>query len=362
MATYSLFVLPPTAFTPGPDSYQPFQDDYIAPDGSGWQHARGTFTYSRDAMAQITVDDADNYPTVLNDYLAGETDQQLAEAAGGFPAGTVIEDEFEITLVDDSGREYRLVALSTDGSNSTISGYTFKGEWPPQDAVLAARWVGVDDSDHQELPEDQMLAPCFTRGVRILTDRGERAIEDLAVGDLVLTRDNGLQPIRWIGSVRLDAGQLARQDRMRPIRIRAHALGQGVPARDLVVSPQHRVLVRSRVARKMFGADEVLVAARQLLQIPGIDVALDLPEVEYFHMLFDRHEVVTSDGAETESLYPGPQALRSVGRAALDEILALFPELRDLTQDPAPARPMPSGRQSRKLAVRHAQHARPLVC
>ncbi len=92
----------------------------------------------------------------------------------------------------------------------------------------------------------------------------------------------------------------------------AGALGPGHPARPLVVSPQHRILVRSAIAQRMFGSAEVLVAAKQLLSLDGIDVAQDLETVEYFHILFDRHEIVFAKGTETESLYTGPQALRGI--------------------------------------------------
>lgn len=201
--------------------------------------------------------------------------------------------------------------------------------------------------------------PCFARGTLIETDRGPVLIEELAEGDLVVTRDNGLQPIRWIGSRRLAGAELA--DNLRPIRIRRHALGTGIPARDLLVSPQHRVLVRSKIAQKMFGTNEVLVAAKQLCQIDGIDIADDLAEVEYFHMLFDRHEVVISNGAETESLFTGPEALKAVGPQAREEILTIFPELADRDYAPVAARPLASGRMGRKLAVRHAQNHKALV-
>ena len=121
------------------------------------------------------------------------------------------------------------------------------------------------------------------------------------------------------------------------------------------------MLVRSKIAQKMFGTDDVLVAAKQLCQIDGIDVAHDLAAVVYYHLLFDRHEVVISNGAETESLFTGPEALRSVGPAALAEILTLFPELADRDYQPAAARTLASGRLGRKLAVRHGQNAKPLV-
>ncbi|MBD9526531.1 Hint domain-containing protein [Paracoccus sp. PAR01] len=203
-------------------------------------------------------------------------------------------------------------------------------------------------------------APCFTRGTLIRTPQGDVAIEQLAPGDLVLTRDRGAQPVRWIGSTRLGAAALAALPHLRPIRIAAGALAEGLPNSDLLVSPQHRVLVRSRIAQRMFCADEVLVAARQLLDVPGITVADDVPEVEYIHMLFEQHEVVISNGAQTESLYPGAQALKFVGRVAAEEIFTLFPELRAADHAPMPARTLPGGRQSRQLARRHVQNGRGL--
>ncbi|MFB2593275.1 Hint domain-containing protein [Paracoccus sp. p4-l81] len=200
--------------------------------------------------------------------------------------------------------------------------------------------------------------PCFARGTMILTERGTVAIEDLAEGDMVMTRDNGAQPIRWIGSSSIN---LDRRPHLAPIRIRAGALGAGQPTADLLVSPQHRILVQSAIAQRLFGAPEVLVAAKQLLQVDGIDIATDLAEVDYFHMLFDAHEVVTSNGAASESLFTGPEALKAVGAAARAEILAIFPELARRDYQPVGARILASGRMGRKLAVRHAQNGKPLV-
>lgn len=205
--------------------------------------------------------------------------------------------------------------------------------------------------------------PCFVRGTLIETEFGAIRVEELTEGTRVWTRDNGLQPIRWIGSRVLDAGTLERNDKLKPIRIRAGALGANMPSQDLLVSPQHRILVRSRIAQKMFGTDEVLVAAKQLLQIEGIDVVASGEAVEYFHFLFDQHEIVLSNGAETESLYTGPEALRALGPAACEEIFTLFPELRNGggTELPFAARHLATGRMGRKLAVRHIQNRRDLV-
>lgn len=202
---------------------------------------------------------------------------------------------------------------------------------------------------------------CFADDTLIETDKGARVIADLKIGDRVMTRDNGLQAIRWIGFSHISAAHLAAVPSLRPVRIRAGALGQGLPEADLVVSPQHRILVRSKIAQKMFGTDEVLVAAKQLMLLAGIGLAYDLDSVTYVHMLFDRHEVVISNGAETESLFTGPEALKAVGPAARAEILALFPELvRPEAVTPA-ARVLASGRMGRKLAMRHGQNGKALL-
>lgn len=204
-----------------------------------------------------------------------------------------------------------------------------------------------------DLTADNTAVVCFGSDVMIETARGPVAAGALAVGQLVRTRDGGLQPIRWIGRRHLGAAELGANPNLRPIVIRKGALGAGLPQADLVVSPQHRILLRSKIAQRMFGTDEVLAAAKQLLQIDGIDIAPQA-EVTYVHFLFDDHQIVTANGAEAESLHTGEQALNAVGHAAREEILSLFPELRSGPERPM-ARPALSGRMARKLAVRHRQ-------
>ncbi|WP_405403640.1 Hint domain-containing protein [Paracoccus sp. Ld10] len=204
-----------------------------------------------------------------------------------------------------------------------------------------------------------MGIPCFCAGTMIRTPNGDVAVEDLRVGDLVETGDNGARPIRWIGGRTLDRVDLVMAPKLRPVRIRAGALGQGVPSRDLMVSPQHRVLVRSAIAQRMFGTTEVLVAARQLTALDGVDeVAVDT--VSYYHILFARHEIVFSNDAQTESLYTGPQAMKSLGQAAQDEIFTLFPELRAGPSEPA--RPFVPGGKAQQMVQRHRRNGKTLIC
>ncbi|MFV0409370.1 MAG: Hint domain-containing protein [Paracoccus sp. (in: a-proteobacteria)] len=212
-----------------------------------------------------------------------------------------------------------------------------------------------------DLTTDNTRVVCFSADALITTPDGEVAAGYLSVGDLVETVDAGSQPIRWIGMRTLNTTELAANPKLRPIRIQAGALGNGLPEADLIVSPQHRMLVRSKIAQKMFGTNEVLVAAKQLCQIEGIDVAEDLDEVTYVHFLFDTHQIVIANGAESESLFPGAEALKSVGPEAIAEIHALFPELDSPSYVPVAARELVSGRLGRKLAIRHLQNNKALV-
>ncbi|WP_376872835.1 Hint domain-containing protein [Albirhodobacter sp. R86504] len=166
--------------------------------------------------------------------------------------------------------------------------------------------------------------PCFTKGSLIATPSGETPVEDLRVGDKVFTRDNGIQTICWAGSRHLEAHEMV--DKFRPVRFRKGSLGNGMPSRDLLVSPQHRMLITSNLAELMFAEREVLVAAKHLTHLEGVD-QLAAGEVTYVHLMFERHEVILADGAWSESFQPGELTLASMKSAQRDEIYGLFPEL-----------------------------------
>lgn len=203
--------------------------------------------------------------------------------------------------------------------------------------------------------------PCFTGATMIMTDRGEVRASELHAGSMVLTRDHGFQPIRWIGKTTVPGRMLGRKSKLAPVRIKAGALGPHSPQRDLLVSPQHRMVVASEIAQRMFGAAEVLVAARHLVGYPGIEVASDLDSVEYVHFAFDRHQLVFADGALSESLYAGPMALAMLTPEQREELLAIFPEWADPLVQLTSARPIPKGSQARTLVARHSANRKALV-
>ena len=172
---------------------------------------------------------------------------------------------------------------------------------------------------------EKVLA-CFTPGTMILTDRGEVAVEDLRAGDLVETLDHGPQPLRWVGKRALSIADLIVQPALQPVRIAAGALGCGLPERDMLVSPQHRMVVDGVRAEMLFGAAEVLVAATHLTALPDVEQVLPYG-VTYIHLLFDCHELVQADGAWSESFQPADLTLANMGCGQRGEIEALFPEL-----------------------------------
>ncbi|MEM8632918.1 MAG: Hint domain-containing protein [Pseudomonadota bacterium] len=190
---------------------------------------------------------------------------------------------------------------------------------------------------------------CIARGTLVETAEGLRVVESLRTGDMVLTHGRGAQPVRWIGSRVLGRDALQATPALAPVRIDEGALAPGVPDRPLWVSPQHRVLISGWRAELMFGEDDVLVPAKSLVNGRTIHLEAAAEEVEYFHLLFERHEIIRTNGALTESLYPGPIGLDGVPPEARDELLLLFPELADARL--ATVRTCPRAREARALGA-----------
>lgn len=242
-----------------------------------------------------------------------------------------------------------LAALRHDASDGELDFVAVRGG--PRVLIQSAS-PDVFDTEHTGVT-------CFSRGTHIQTERGEVAVENLVVGDRVLTFDHGYQPIRWLGSRLIGGGELAVTPKLRPIRIRAGALGVGLPCYDLVVSPQHRLMVSSKIVENMFGERAALIAAKQLLGVEGVEVVEDGGDVEYFHLMLDRHEIIFAETAPTESLYVGEMALSMLGDEAREEIFTLFPELRhrEFGRLVPSARMILPAKAGRKLAQRHGKNA-----
>lgn len=184
------------------------------------------------------------------------------------------------------------------------------------DSLIGNTWSGLTSSR-----QEWDYAVCFTAGTMIITQQGERPVEELLPGDMILTMDNGFQPLRWTGQRTVPA-----QGKLAPIHFEPGALGNDRPLR---VSPLHRMLVAGWRVQMHFGEREVLVPAMSLVNDRSVR-QIEGGEVTYVHIMFDRHEIVYAEGIPSESFMPGEQGLTAMGEACRDEIYTLFPELREI--------------------------------
>lgn len=263
------------------------------------------------------------------DTLEGGTgNDSLTVAQGDSASGGDGDDSFLVTDLAESGSG-NISITGGEGGESAGDSLDFQGliDWGDITYTNTEDSSGglsghatLGDGSVVNFSEIENVIICFTAGTRILTPHGPRPVEDLRPGDLVITADDGLQPVRWSGRRTVPA-----QGRLAPIRLRGgSAFGNG---RDLLVSPQHRMLLTGHRANLLFGESEVLAAAKHL--IDGRDVFREPGgEVSYVHLLFDRHQVIFAEGAPSESFHPGTQGLEAVSDPAREELFTLFPKLR----------------------------------
>jgi hypothetical protein len=192
--------------------------------------------------------------------------------------------------------------------------------------------TGVSASD---ITTDNVNVACFTAGTLIDTDKGPVPVEHLTSDMRLTTMDNGFQPVRAVVS-RVVPGQC----RFAPIVISKGALGND---RELVVSPAHRMIIAGWQTELMFGYDEVLASAKSLTNGDTI-YSRPVDEVEYFHILLDRHEIIFAEGSATESYFLDSESI--IDEAAL-ELMALFPDLFDIVG--TTARPVLRGYEIKAL-------------
>ncbi len=312
------------------------------------------------------------FGTVWNDLGLIKDFGTSSEANYRF-TGTQARHEYEVLypgqFLDDPDTDKGVAVESNLGGPGTIGGHwdeaTFGSELMTgllnSNAEISNLTIAALDDMGYETTYIASEVVCFARGTLLTTDFCQMAVEDLAVGDQVETLDNGLQTIRWIGARDLDAVDLARYPNLLPIKISAGCLGFGTPQRDLFVSPQHRMFIASDIAKRLFDSSEILVAAKDLLGLDGVET-VTVSAVEYFHILFDEHQLVFANGAVTESLYTGPCALKALPPKSVKEIFTLFPDLRQTDTPPIAARPLVTKKgQISKLLNMHAQSHLPLI-
>ena len=163
--------------------------------------------------------------------------------------------------------------------------------------------------------------PCLVAGTLVETPNGRVAVESLKPGDMVMTRDDGPQPVRWCGrATRRAVGPDA------PVVIEAGTLGDHERAE---LSPNHRVLMKSARAELLFGEGEVLVKAKDLVNGSTVRLRRDGGSVTYVHVMFDQHQIIRGNGLDSESYHPGRETVESFDAETREEILRLMPDAAD---------------------------------
>ncbi len=282
-----------------------------------------------DTVAGGDGDDTINAGAGADDIAGGAGNDEITLGSGDIAWGEDGDDTFIVDSALLNGGAITIdggEAGETAGDTLNVFGpanIIYDGGNPENGTVTYLDGSVVNFSNIENVTH----VPCFTEHSMITTRRGLVPAGQLRIGDMVQTRDEGMQPIRWVGRREMTGAQLAQNPKLNPVLIRAGALGHGLPERDLLVSPQHRMLVGSAKVQLWFAEDEVLVAARHLTCLDGVEqIAPD--SVTYVHFMFDSHQVVMGEGTWSESFQPGDHVLRGMDDAQRNELAEIFPELR----------------------------------
>lgn len=231
-------------------------------------------------------------------------------------------DQFDVSdLLDAYGEPVKVWDVTVTDNGSGHARLTF----PNGESVVL---TGVTPAAASSLTTlNAMGIPCLVAGTNIRVPGGEVAVESLRPGDLVETLDHGPQPLLWTGHKTVSGAELARSDKLRPVRIKAGTLGA---MSDLWVSPKHRMVV-------VLSGQEFLVRAAHLTKLAKgrVRIGNGKRSVSYHHLLFAQHQIIIANGAPTESFYPGRIGLRALAPMARLEVLRRLPNLGQTYQSGA---------------------------
>jgi hypothetical protein len=215
----------------------------------------------------------------------------VAGTEAGFNGTTIqgfgTHDTLDVTDLTFNGGD----SVTLNGSDQLIVG---NGSTVLETIQLAGSFTG----DYFHLSADsgsgtfitENTTPCYCRGTRIRTPKGDVAVEALRIGDRVTIADGTALPIKWIGRRSYRDWMAVGNDDIQPVLFRADAIAEGIPARDLYVSPEHAMFI-----------DGVLVPAWHLVNGVTIEQTQGVREIDYFHLEFDRHVVIFAEDAPAES-------------------------------------------------------------
>jgi hypothetical protein len=306
------------------------------------------------------------YNAVYNtSHTATLSDNDTAYQGAGDGDEKVSIDGGVATSTEGQPYTIKVAFTDTDGDPHVESFYFFNtdGNWyfAPGENSEFTEGATLGNYQSHTVGWDYASVTCFAKGTLIETEAGPVHVELLQPNDRIVVLGGGTNTLRFKMHRTIGAAELQANPKLRPVKIVAGALGQGLPKTDLWISRQHRMLVSSPISKRMFGQSEVLIAAIKLTEWPGCFIDEEIDEVSYFHLIFDRHEIVSANGAPSESFFPGKEAIKTVPRAARQELCEIFPGFQDHGGVLEHARLVPENRQQNQLVARHVKNNKPLL-
>lgn len=250
--------------------------------------------------------------TLLAMSLSDDRSIVITDGTDVGTAGNPLHLDCAITLMEPDGTTFDAVVLVEVAPTTGDIQNIYLLALAPISSLQPYRLVGVDpEGARARIAEVACVS--FTRGTRITMASGQQClIEDLKVGDKVLSRDDGPQTVRWIGQTTTRAvGDFA------PIRIKKGTLNN---ENDLIVSPNHRLFIYQRVDEIGAGRSEILVKAKHLVNGDSVTVQ-DGGFVDYFQLLFDDHQIIFAEGIAAESLMLDERTSPALPTEVAQEIL-----------------------------------------
>lgn len=299
-------------------------------------------------MAKITV-------TTSGPVIVGDDDEVIIDIPGGGEVTIIADptanvDKIRIRFKGDTESDTANVLLSSFSENNLmieiieydgtdeinllgaynqyvdpdqVDEYTF--DYTGSDTQTYSGYVKAKDGGEKDFTApDAPIIICFGKGTEIETLEGPKPVEQLQIGEMVLTQDHTISPIRWIGSTHFNERELAQWPELRPVRVRKGALGVGRPNRDILLSPQHRVLIAGWRAELHFGEAEVLVPIKALVGKQDIEIDQDCREISYYHVLLESHKILFANDLPCESLFLGDQSIIAFSKGALVELQSVL--------------------------------------
>ena len=314
-------------------------DALVYDSGTNSWSLRSDYDFSQHRV-EINFTDDDNY--LDGDFTKGEVGDDANQTAtisdmdGNQIASGQIYDENFYKLESPTGEISYIDVIEIDGA---VVGFIVSS---PLEAGVSYDQIysgnvqtaedGNDNNDTRLLYSQLGSVPCFYQGTTLMTDEGAQPVDWICPGDRIMTRDHGFQRALWVGRTVISAGRLKSTPSLQPIRIAANSINAQTPARDLLLSPGHRVLLKSHRIELLFGVDEAFAPIKSVENDREVAQILPDHEISYYHVLFENHEIVLAEGLWVESFFPDEMALAALPAKTQRQIRGLLGAKTDTMQ------------------------------